>query len=643
MFKNSFLYNRVIWFFSLSVFLFLQCTRLITVFFLPNVDAQSLNLMHVFGYGLLVDLIVSTVFLGFFGLMNSIYPKDKIESKEAFFHMSKQIAVSITLIVFFMVGQVLFFSIYGSQINLQALVNLLDPIPILKNIWMLFPVVEIVIGSMIFGIILYLIIKKSFIEHSVTIPTVQERLVGLGVMTMTILLSAMLYAASDYKNMDAGLSKQLSSNSFYSLTQLGKVSPIFTDDYASISQQESIDLLKSEYNIKHSLGGLDLLKKQINNQQYALAPEEKLNVIVILGESFSVNSQGKIPGNNEILAPYFSSLTKDGQYYENIYATGQSTTRALSAVFYSVPPLPSYPLLLRHTHNELNSLPKILKKNGYHTLFVYGGDATYNSRDTLIANPEQFDSFVDKRDFKATHTADVSSWGFHDEFVMDKAIQTINQLDHTKPFFASILTLSNHSPHTLPHDFHINETQSDRNNAIRYADKSLGQFMEQAKKQPWFDNTLFVVLADHGPYRALNPTFPMVDYKIPLLFYAPKYIKPMRSDIVASEIDLAPTLLAKLGINYESTFFGRNIDDQEEGSHPVFLTKFESFGVLIDETLVQLYPGKQINTWRTQNRESFAKIELSDKEPVIREAISYLQGFSEIMNAVDLKKDVFKQ
>ena len=126
-----------------------------------------------------------------------------------------------------------------------------------------------------------------------------------------------------------------------------------------------------------------------------------------------------------------------------------------------------------------------------------------------------------------------------------------------RPFMLGMLTVSNHRPYEFPQTkVKWDDSLGNRHNTARYADQAFGDFIEQARSHAWFDDTVFVFVADHGHKVNGAAEVPLYRYRIPMLFYSPKHIRPARVDTLAAQIDLAPTLLGLLGISYESSFFG---------------------------------------------------------------------------------------
>jgi phosphoglycerol transferase MdoB-like AlkP superfamily enzyme len=161
-------------------------------------------------------------------------------------------------------------------------------------------------------------------------------------------------------------------------------------------------------------------------------------------------------------------------------------------------------------------------------------------------------------------------WGVADEDLFDLALRHCSELHaRGKPFFSIVMTTSNHKPYTFRAGLEglgIPEQGGGRRAGVKYADYALGYFLREAEKQPWFDDTIFVVVADHGARVYGKAEIPLRTYEIPLMIYAPKHLAPRRVDTLMTQIDVAPTVLGLLGLPYEAPFFGQDVLHSSEES-----------------------------------------------------------------------------
>ena len=193
---------------------------------------------------------------------------------------------------------------------------------------------------------------------------------------------------------------------------------------------------------------------------------------------------------------------------------------------------------------------------GYHSTFMYGGYGYF----------DDMNSFFEGNGFQVLDRTDIDQvrfenvWGVSDEDLFDRALRQFDD-EHAggQPFFSIIMTTSNHKPFTFRpglEEFGIPAEGGGRQAGVRYADYALGYFLREAAKRPWFDDTVFVVVADHGARVYGKAEIPLETYEIPLMIYAPRHLAPRQVDTLMTQIDIAPTVLGLLGLPYEAPFFG---------------------------------------------------------------------------------------
>jgi phosphoglycerol transferase MdoB-like AlkP superfamily enzyme len=230
---------------------------------------------------------------------------------------------------------------------------------------------------------------------------------------------------------------------------------------------------------------------------------------------------------------------------------------------------------------------------GYRSSFLYGGYGYFDDMNSFFAgNGFQV---LDRTDIENVRFENV--WGVSDEDLFDRAIQHYDeQYASGKPFFSIIMTTSNHKPYTFRPGLEqegIKPEGGGRQSGVRYADYALAYFLREAAKQPWFDNTVFVVVADHGARVYGKAEIPLETYEIPLLIYSPKHLAPRQVDTLMTQIDIAPTVLGLLGLPYEAPFFGVDILHEPPGHSRIALFSHNhDIAILRDNELEVLGLGK---------------------------------------------------
>lgn len=294
-------------------------------------------------------------------------------------------------------------------------------------------------------------------------------------------------------------------------------------------------------------------------------PENKigdnLNIVVIILESFGNEWLGKKTGGP--FTPFLDSLIDHSLYFSNAFANGQKSIEAVPAIFAGIPSLQNDPYITSHYGtNTIDALPKKLNRHGYSSAFFHGATNGSMKFDefSVIAG---FENYFGRREYNNELHSD-NHWGILDEYFLPWSARKMTQ-ELPEPFIASIFTLSSHHPYFIPdhHREKLPKGTAPIASSIAYADMSLRLFFTEAKKQPWYNNTIFVLSADHTPactemvYCQRIPS-----YQIPIVFFDPLgRIQPHVSDEPFSHIDIFPTLLDLLGYAGEFYTYGNSYFD----------------------------------------------------------------------------------
>jgi phosphoglycerol transferase MdoB-like AlkP superfamily enzyme len=290
--------------------------------------------------------------------------------------------------------------------------------------------------------------------------------------------------------------------------------------------------------------------------------DKNYNVVIILLESWLARFVGVLGGKNGV-TPNFDSLAAKGILFENFFATGTRTNRGIPSVLCSFPSSPVRSVMKKLSGNRpFTSLAEILKRRGYQSLVIYGGDLAFDNMEGFLRN-QGFDAFLGQDDFPSK--ANLGKWGVPDHIVFERANQEFCRLGH-HPFLGVILTLSNHEPFLLPRqDFQIfpeDVPHSDYLNTFYYSDWALGEFFRKAQKEPYFRNTIFVLVADHGKLLENTSDLSWNRFHVACLIYAPHLLQnssPQRVSKIGSQTDLLPTILGLLGRPALHQSWGRDL------------------------------------------------------------------------------------
>jgi phosphoglycerol transferase MdoB-like AlkP superfamily enzyme len=317
----------------------------------------------------------------------------------------------------------------------------------------------------------------------------------------------------------------------------------------------------------------------------------KLNVVILLEESLGSEFWGSLGHKGASCTPEMDRLAvEEGIFFTNIYACGNRTVRGFEGVLSSFPPLPGESIVKRDRSENVESIARVLKRDGYDTVFLYGGRGLFDGmRSYTLRNG--WDRFIEEKDFpKPTFT---TIWGACDEDIFARAIEEFRHLADTgKPFLGAVLSVSNHKPYTYPRG-RIPEDpdvpKRTREKAVKYSDWCLGQFFKAAGREPFWTNTLFVVIADHGARVYGSQDIPIFSYEIPWVILGPAAVKePRRIGTLGSSLDVSPTVLGLIGRPYDTMFFGRDLLNEPPDDARALLNHNRDIGLFARDRMVVL-------------------------------------------------------
>ncbi len=342
------------------------------------------------------------------------------------------------------------------------------------------------------------------------------------------------------------------------------------------------------------------------------ALESKPNIVLVQCESFSMY-KSTMSGNPLNATPYFDSLCSNGIFFERCFSPHFSTARALFAIITGTPDAQLFkfssrnPLALKQ-RTIINSFTE------YEKHYFLGGDPEFGNFDGILDNIEGLHMHTGKR----KNIPEVNVWGISDKDLFLEANDVFKSKD--KPFFAYIQTSGNHRPYnrTIPakdtdfvKEFVTDEQLQqygfeslDEYNCFRYSDYCIRQFLEAAQKEPYFANTIFVFVGDHGLAGNANAMYPstwteqrLTDEHVPLLFYAPFLLSPQRRPEVVSQIDVLPTIAGMLQLPYINSTLGRDLLDPDKKNNFAFITNTaDGIGMVTDH----FYYTRNINSGEEQ-------------------------------------------
>ena len=445
---------------------------------------------------------------------------------------------------------------------------------------------------------------------------------------------------STKENSDNIFANELEANGIYKFYQAFMNSELdYFKFYKTLPEKVAFALLNNQI---PSTSGTTTLR-----EIKSLAAESHKNVVLITIESYSAEFL-KMYGSDKKITPFLDSLATKSMVFSNLYAVGNRTVRGLEAVTLCLPPTAGESVVKRKDNKDKFSTGSVFKQKGYNVKYLYGGDAYFdNMQDFFVGNGYEI---VDKKTFKPNEVTFQNIWGVCDEDMYNKAIKEMNsEFKENKPFFNHIMTVSNHRPFTYPNSrIDIPGDAKSRDGGVKYTDFAMREFFNKAKKQPWFANTVFVILADHCASSSGKTALPIDKYRIPAMIYSPGFIAPKRYTNLMSQIDVMPTLFGLLNFNYQSKFYGQDVLKSDYKPRALIAT-YQNLGLIKDNVLTIISPKQQVKQLQLTLLPN-PKVEndfqlFYDQKPITKprldlenETISYYQTASEILKQKKYQK-----
>ncbi|HXD37500.1 MAG TPA: LTA synthase family protein [Rhodanobacter sp.] len=329
---------------------------------------------------------------------------------------------------------------------------------------------------------------------------------------------------------------------------------------------------------------LDPKYPSMHRQQASATPARPLNLVIIMEESLGAQFIGTLGGQQ--LSPQFDALSKQGWLLARTYATGTRSVRGLEAVNTGFLPTPAEAVLkLPRSQRGFFTIAGLLGEFGYHSRFIYGGEAHFdNMKSFFLGNG--FDEVIDQPKFQVK-PGFTGSWGASDEDMFNELHHRLMQ-DGDKPNFTLAFSVSNHTPWEYPAGrIKATEPAASVQNTVRYADWAIGQFFERAKKSPYWDHTVFLIVADHDARVFGASLVPVRHFHIPALILGAG-VPVQRDEHIVSQIDLAPTLLSLIGISSVHPMLGADLTRRYPDR--AIMQYGDNYGYLKYDQLVVLQP-----------------------------------------------------
>ncbi len=362
-----------------------------------------------------------------------------------------------------------------------------------------------------------------------------------------------------------------------------------------IPENEAIGVVQSYFGITNPQEGSPIAREKTYEQR------QNYNVVFIIMEGISYSVFENKQARSYI--PFLDSLSQNSLFFNNCYSSGIHTMNGVCGSLFSYPALMQQHPFKSAEITKMAGFPNILRKNGYQTAYFTTHDDQFdNIGGFLKANDVEL--ILSQKDYPGDKV--LSNLGVPDDYMFERAIPEMTKLaKNRKPFFAACLTASNHTPMIIPDYFKSREGEL-RFQMLEYADWSLRKFFDLAKKEPWFKNTIFVLCSDHGsPLGKQLYDMAITFNHVPMMILAPGK-NPEVNNNPAGQIDIFPTVMGLLGINYTNNTFGEDL--LEKNREYIFFSADNAIGCISDSLFY---------TWHNDGRESLYNYKNQSSDNII--------------------------
>lgn len=545
----------------------------------PHIDASLGKILQIYSVGFIYDLVLVAYFVTPLIIYLTLLPE---RIRRHSIHLKIIYIVFYLLIwglLFDAIAEWFFWNEFGVRFNFISVDYLVYWREIFGNVYESYPVIPLLIALFaVTGLITWAL--RRFILYTLRVRQPLPSRLAWGAALLSVPLLSLALVDDNLRNISYNhYEKELAGNGIYQFFQAFRYDDLhYSDAYIKRDDAQVLAQLREELRTPHSQY-LSRDPQDITRLITSPQPERRLNVILVVIESLSAKYLNALGGQHETsLTPYLDSLVEQSLLFTQVYAAGTRTVRGLEAITLSLPPHPGSSLIKRNNATSFFSIGTVFQSKGYDSQFIYGGHAHFDNMGPFFS--QHGFGVVDRNAFSPQEISFENIWGVADEDLYRKVLRQAQQSQQAqKPFFFLVMTTSNHRPFTYPKDkIDIPSGTGGRHGAVRYTDYAIQQFMAQAQQQPWFDDTVFVFVADHGAESSGKMDLSLETFHIPLMVYSPKHVAPGKIHTLASQIDVAPTILDLLHFQYTSRFFGKSIRQTPPEQGRALLANYPKLG-----------------------------------------------------------------
>jgi len=480
------------------------------------------------------------------------------------------LTVFVLVLTFF--AEITFWEEFRTRFNFIAVDYLIYTHEVISNIQESYPLPLLIGGVLaITGLIVYVFVKRNiFTQTFGSKISFRQRVAAFGAGVAIAVLFCSFINNTDAEWSTNRYNNEISKAGIYSFfAEFRNNRMDYADFYTSIKNPEAFALAR--HNVAETNSKFEKSDYSIIRDISSAGKESRPNVVFILMESMSASFMKEF-GNNKAITPYMDDIAQHSILFSNLYATGTRTVRGMEAVTLCIPPTPGQSIVKRPNNHGLFTVASVFKDKNYQSNFFYGGDGYFDNMNSYFGGNgftiyDRGHGSVLSDDIKTTrhHIDDKdvtfeNAWGICDEDIYQQML-TVADSHYKKgePFFNFVMTTSNHRPYTYPGGKIDIPSGAGRDGAVKYADYALGKMLQEARKKPWFKNTVFVFVADHCASSAGKDEIDVANYHIPAIIYNLEGVPDQKITKQCSQIDLFPTLFSLLHWDYRSNFFGKDV------------------------------------------------------------------------------------
>ena len=597
-------------------------------------ELSALRLAHVFGVGLLFDLVAACYFTLPLVLYLALLPERVARSRVHAWIFSVLFLGFMYVPMVVAAAEWVFWDEFGARFNFIAVDYLVYTHEVLGNIWQSYPVGLWLALLAVPALLVWVPLRRRLFEWLAASSPLRQRWSTAALLLLLAALSMVFVQAQQKDLSDSDAANELAGNGIYEFFAANLNNELsYPRFYATVPGDQAMRTARE------LVGGRDArwigpAPEGMHREVLGSGADKPLNVVLVSIESLGAEFLGSF-GNPEGLTPNLDALAAESLSFTQLYATGNRTVRGMEALALSLPPTPGQSIVKRPGNEDLFTLGSVFEDRGYQVSFLYGGYGYFDNLNHFFSNNHY--RVVDRTAIKSDQVTHETIWGVADEDLFALALRQIDARtpvgNGARPFFMHILTTSNHRPDTYPAGRIDIPSGTGRSGAVKYTDYAVGKFLRDARSHPWFADTVFLITADHGASARGTSQIPLLKYRIPLFVFAPGHVKPARFERLMSQIDIAPTLLGILGMSYSTKFYGHDVFATPASSDRALVANYQTLGYMKDGLLVTLEPRRKVSIAPLPAELGLPPHSGSAPERLREEAISLYQSASAIFRA----------